>query len=207
MSWLMATLYDRSLLAAEEAGLSQWRAELLQGLKGEVLEVGSGTGLNLPHYPNTVTCLTISEPDGYMMEKLRKKAAPSSIPRVEFSNASLERLPMEKESFDAVVATLVLCSVPEQQAALKEIYRVLRPGGLYAFIEHVAANDRPDRLKWQRRLEPIWKRIAGNCHLTRQTAAAIVSAGFEIEWIKHESIRKMIPLVRPGIRGIARKPA
>jgi ubiquinone/menaquinone biosynthesis C-methylase UbiE len=207
MSWLMATLYDRSLLAAEEAGLSQWRAELLQGLRGEVLEVGSGTGLNLPHYPNTVTRLTITEPDGYMMEKLKKKGTPLAIPRVEFSDASLERLPMENESFDAVVATLVLCSVPEQQAALKEIYRVLRPGGHYAFIEHVAAIDRPGRLKWQRRLEPIWKRIAGNCHLTRQTADAIVSAGFEIEWIKYESIRKMIPLVRPSIRGIARKPA
>jgi ubiquinone/menaquinone biosynthesis C-methylase UbiE len=206
MSWLMATLYDRSLLAAEEACLSQWRAELLQGLRGEVLEVGSGTGLNLPHYPSTVTRLTISEPDLYMMEKLRKKTVLHGISQVEFSDASLERLPMKDESFDAVVATLVLCSVPEQQAALKEIYRVLRPGGLYAFIEHVAATDRPGRLKWQRRLEPIWKRIAGNCHLTRQTADAIVSAGFEMEWIKHDSIRKMIPLVRPSIRGIARKP-
>src|SRR5689334_22137625 len=124
MSWLMATFYDRSLLAAEEAGLSQWRAELLQGLSGEVLEVGSGTGLNLPHYPNTVTRLTISEPDGYMMDKLRKKSALHGISQVEFSDASLEHLPMKNESFDAVVATLVLCSVPEQQSALKEIYRV-----------------------------------------------------------------------------------
>ena len=205
MPWLMAAVYDFIFKAAEEAGLSRWRAELLEGLSGEVLEVGTGTGLNLPYYPNKVTCLTISEPDPFMMEKLRKKGVPVGISRVEYSDATLDLLRAKDGSFDAVVSTLVLCSVHEQKAALGEIYRVLKPGGRFVFLEHVAALDRPGRLKWQHRIEPIWKRIAGNCHLTRNTEEAIISAGFRIEWIKRESIRKMMPLVRSSIRGVAVK--
>ncbi|MGH7454821.1 MAG: class I SAM-dependent methyltransferase, partial [bacterium] len=108
MRWLIAAIYDRFLQASEEACLSQWRAELLSDLAGEVLEVGAGTGLNLPHYPDAVTRLVISEPDYHMRKKLQEKRASVGIVRVEYSEASLDKLPMRSELFDVVVATLVL---------------------------------------------------------------------------------------------------
>jgi ubiquinone/menaquinone biosynthesis C-methylase UbiE len=107
---------------------------------------------------------------------------------------------------DAVVGTLVLCSVPHLDQALSEIYRALKPGGRFVFLEHVAAEDRPRRLKWQHRVEPVWNRLAGNCPLTRRTAAAIVGADFVVATMKRESMRKAWPLVRPTIRGVAVKP-
>jgi ubiquinone/menaquinone biosynthesis C-methylase UbiE len=121
-------------------------------------------------------------------------------------DAALEGLPLPKARFDAVVATLVLCSVPRLDRALADIYRVLKSGGRFVFLEHVAAENRPRRLKWQHRVEPVWKRISGNCHLTRRTEAAIRAAGFTILKIRRESMRKAWPLVRPTIRGIAVKP-
>jgi ubiquinone/menaquinone biosynthesis C-methylase UbiE len=205
MSWLMAAVYDRFMRGSEEACLAQWRAELLRDVSGAVLEVGAGTGVTLPHYPNSVTRLVLSEPDAHMRRKLEKKVNASALRNVEISVAPLDSLPFRPGEFDAVVCSLVLCSVPEQPAALAAIARVLKPGGRLVFLEHVAADGRPGRLKWQRRIEPVWKHLAGNCHLTRRTEAAIAAAGFEIERIQRESIRKALPIVRPSIRGIARK--
>jgi ubiquinone/menaquinone biosynthesis C-methylase UbiE len=104
-----------------------------------------------------------------------------------------------------VVSSLVLCSVQDPQAALAQIRRVLKPGGRLVFLEHVAADGKPNRLKWQRRIEPVWKHLMGNCHLTRRTEAAIEAAGFRIERIQRESMRKALPVCRPSIRGIARR--
>lgn len=207
MSWLLAAIYDRLMRASEEACLTQWRAELLQDLHGEVLEVGAGTGVNLPHYPKAVSRLVVSEPDRHMRRRLQARCDSSGLNQVEVSDASLERLSMTPASFDAVVSTLVLCSVPDLHAALAEVFRVLRPGGRFVFLEHVAAAGDPRRLKWQHRLEPVWKRLAANCHLTRRTEEAIGTAGFEIERIQRASIRKALPLVRPSIRGVARRPS
>ncbi len=109
-------------------------------------------------------------------------------------------------SFDVVVSTLVLCSVEDPAVVLRALAAVLRPGGRLAFLEHVASDD-PKRLAWQRRLEPIWKHVAGNCHLCRRTEASIEEAGLRIESIRRESARKALPIVRPTIRGVARKPA
>ena len=205
MGRMMAAMYDRTMRGTEEACLNEWRGTLLRGLEGDVLEVGAGTGLNLPLYPTTVTRLVMSEPDPHMRQRLARKAATETVAQVEVSDATLENLPMPAESFDAVVSTLVLCSVPGLDAAVAEIYRVLRPGGKFVFLEHVAAEDRPRRLKWQRRVEPFWKWFAGNCHLTRITEAAIAAAGFEFDEIERESMRKAMPLVRPTIRGVAVK--
>jgi ubiquinone/menaquinone biosynthesis C-methylase UbiE len=202
MSWLMAAVYDRFMRVSEEACLGKWRAELLGDLSGEVLEVGAGTGSTLGLYPKAVTRLVMAEPDPHMRRKLRAKQRPAGV---EVSDASLDKLPFEDRSFDAVVCSLVLCSVPDQKAALAEIARVLKPGGRLVFLEHVAADGKPDRLKWQGRIEPIWKHLMGNCHLTRRTEAAIAAAGLEIEKIQRESIRKALPIVRPSIRGTARK--
>ena len=205
MSWLMAALYDPFMRASEEACLARWRAELLRDLSGEVLEVGAGTGATLEHYPRAVTRLVLCEPDPHMRRKLEARLASFEPQNIRVSDASLDGLPFLPASFDAVVCSLVLCSVDDQKAALGQIRRVLKPGGRLVFLEHVAADSRPERLKWQRRIEPLWKRLMGNCHLTRRTAEAIQAAGFKIERIERESIRKALPIVRPSIRGIARK--
>ena len=205
MSWLMAAVYDRFMQGSEQACLADWRAELLRELSGAVLEIGAGTGVTLPHYPKSVTRLVLCEPDPHMRRKLEQKRAAAGAARVEVSDASIESLSFAEGSFDAVVCSLVLCSVKDQRAALAEIARVLKPGGRLVFLEHVAAEGKPARLKWQRRIEPVWKHLMGNCHLTRRTEAAIAAAGFHIERIQRESIRKALPIVRPSIRGLARK--
>lgn len=204
MSWLMATVYDRFMRVSEEACLGSWRAELLRDLSGAVLEVGAGTGVTLAHYPASLTRLVLCEPDPHMRRKLAEKIAASGA-KAEVCDAALEQLPFADASFDAVVGSLVLCSVLDQRAALAEIARVLKPGGRLVFLEHVAADGKPERLKWQRRIEPVWRHLMGNCHLTRRTEAAIAAAGLRIERIQRESIRKALPIVRPSIRGIARK--
>jgi ubiquinone/menaquinone biosynthesis C-methylase UbiE len=205
MSWLMAAVYDRFARESNKACLDRWRAELLRDLSGAVLEVGAGTGATLPYYPKAVKRLVLCEPDPHMRRKLQAKHDATGAKHVEISDASLEALPAVPASLDAVVCSLVLCSVPDPQAALKEIQRVLKPGGKLVFLEHVAADGKPNRLKWQRRIEPVWKHLAGNCHLTRRTEAAITAAGFKIARIERESIRKALPIVRPSIRGIACK--
>ena len=207
MSWLMAKFYDRLIEQSEQACLREWRRDLLAEVTGRVLEVGAGTGLNVPYYTSDVTRLVLSEPEPHMRSQLQTRLAAALPSEVELSDAILDQLPMPDRSFDAVVATLVLCSVRDLDQALEEIYRVLSPGGQLVFLEHVGADDRPDRLKWQRRIEPLWKVLAGNCHLTRRTEQAIERAGFEMLQIQRESIRKAMPLTRPSIRGIAVKPA
>lgn len=202
MSWLMAAVYDRFMRVSEAACLAKWRADLLRDLAGEVLEVGAGTGSTLSLYPATVKRLVMCEPDPHMRAKLLAKDKPAGV---EVSDASLDKLPFKDQAFDAVVCSLVLCSVRDQKAALAEIARVLRPGGKLVFLEHVAADGKPARLKWQRRIEPVWKHLMGNCHLTRRTEAAIAAAGFDFERIERESIRKALPIVRPSVRGVARK--
>ena len=201
----MAAWYDRSLAQAEEAGLSQWRADLLGDLAGEVLEIGAGTGLNLPHYGPGVTRLVLAEPDRFMRTKLEQRLHLTEVP-VEVVDAGVDPMPFADESFDVVVSTLVLCSVPDLEAALAEIRRVLRPGGRFVYLEHVAAVENPKRHRWQRRIEPLWKRLAGNCHLTRTTDQAIPAAGFELVEARRESIRKVSPWVRVSTRGVATKP-
>ena len=206
MGRLLAAVYDRLTQATEAACVQQWRAELLRDLAGQVLEVGAGTGLNIPHYPPALSRLVLSEPDPHMRRKLLQQARAQHWQQAEVLDASLEGLELPDNAFDAVVGTLVLCSVPRLEQALAEIHRVLKPGGRFIFLEHVAAEDRPRRLKWQHRVEPFWKRLSGNCHLTRRTADAILAAGFAIVDIKRESMRKAWPLVRPTIRGVAVKP-
>jgi ubiquinone/menaquinone biosynthesis C-methylase UbiE len=148
----------------------------------------------------------LCEPDRDMRRRLRHRSGAIERPHVSLSEASAESLPFSAERFDAVVSTLVLCSVAHPGRALAEVKRVLRPDGRLVFLEHVAAQDDAVRLTWQRRVEPVWKRLAGNCHLTRDTERAFLEAGFEIEAIERESIRNVMPLARPSIRGTARKP-
>ena len=203
MGRLMARFYDRVMKQSEDACLTEWRKDLLGNVNGHVLEVGAGTGVNLSFYPRSVQRIVMSEPDPHMRAKLGDRLAAENTTSAEVSDSSLETLPFPDGEFDFVTCMLVLCSVPDLKQAIAEVRRVLVPGGRLVFLEHVAADNRPDRLKWQRRLEPLWKRISGNCHLTRRTEQAILDGGFLLERIKRESMRKSMPLTRPTIRGIA----
>lgn len=206
MGWFMARTYDWAMKGPEAKCLSKWRRELIRDLAGDVLEIGAGTGVNLACYTSSVTRLVVTEPDPHMRAKLEAKRGGEAPGSVEVVATEAESLPFDDESFDAVVATLVLCSVGDVAQTLAEIHRVLRPGGKLAFLEHVAADDNPDRLRWQIRLEPIWKCLQGNCHLTRRPGAAIVEAGLRMKWTKCEEVGEELALVRTNLRGIAIKP-
>ncbi len=206
MSWFEAVIYDWLTRQSEESCLQAWREDLLENIYGEVLEVGAGTGANLGYYGHSVKRLVLAEPDYYMRRKLRSKITDTGPGSVKIVNDPLEALSFPDAAFDFVVGTLVLCSVRNPDKALGEVYRVLVPGGSYVFLEHVAAENRPRRYRWQQRLEPLWKRVAGNCHLTRRTAKAISRAGFLTANMIEESMRKTSPVFRPTIRGVAYKP-
>jgi len=204
VGWLLSRFYDRMMAVSEEACLQAWRAELLRGLSGEVLEVGAGTGASAALYGPAVRRLVLAEPDRHMRGLLQERVTALADAPIVVSPASVEALPFEDASFDAVASFLVLCSVSDVDASLAEIRRVLRPGGRLVFLEHVAAETNPGRLRWQHRIEPVWRLCAGNCHLTRRTAEHIERAGFSFEVLHRESIRKAMPLARPSVRGTAR---
>ena len=176
---LFARFYQRISAAAEEAGAAEHRQRLLAGLEGRVVEVGAGNGLNFSHYPTTVTEVVAVEPEAYLRARAEESATRAPIP-VQVVEGASTSVPLPDASVDAGVASLVLCSVPDQEAALAELRRVIRPGGELRFYEHVRArNERWAR--WQRRADPVWTRIAGGCHLTRDTERSIADAGFAIE--------------------------
>jgi ubiquinone/menaquinone biosynthesis C-methylase UbiE len=178
---IFARLYARISPGAERKGAGEHRDELLAGLEGRVIEVGAGNGLNFSHYPASVTEVVAVEPERYLRAKAVEAARRASVP-VTVVDGTADALPAEDGAFDAAVASLVLCSVPDQDAALAEIRRVLRPGGELRFYEHVI-DDKPRVASLQRKLDDynIWPRLAGGCHVARDTGAAIERAGFAIE--------------------------
>lgn len=205
-SWVFARYYDSMLADAEKKCLNDWRAALLSDLSGNVLEIGCGTGLNLCHYPQSLNSLVLTEPDPHMRKKLYPAVRKQINCHWQLLDYHAEHIPLAANSFDAVVSTLVLCSVDNQKKALAELYRLLRPQGKLVFIEHVIATNHIKRMKWQRWLEPFWQRFLCGCHLTRHSEQAILDAGFTIEQIERQSMRGVPPVVRPSIRGIAIKP-
>lgn len=197
-----SAMYDRGFKASEEAGLREMRRELLSGARGRVLEVGAGTGLNLDLYPHEgIESLILTEPDPHMFKQLRPKAK-EGCPGAELLQAGAEDLPFESDSFDTVVVTLVLCTVPNQPAALAEISRVLKPGGQLLFLEHVRSGEE-GLAKWQDRLEKPWRFLGDGCHCNRDTEAGIRAAGFDIDEVEHPEFPKGPPLVRPMAKGRA----
>lgn len=176
---IFARLYPYIGRAAEASGAAEHRATTLSGLRGRVVEIGAGSGLNFGHYPDTVTEVIAVEPEPHL-RSVAEQASREADVSVTVVDGSAERIPLEDASVDAGVAFLVLCSVRDPAAALAELHRVIRPGGELRFYEHVAAGD-PGWRRRQRRVDPIWTRIAGGCHITRDTEDAITAAGFEIE--------------------------
>ncbi len=206
MSRFFAFIYDPMIAKTETACLQDWRKELLDSAYGTVLEVGAGTGANISFYPKQVDKLIISEPDEFMRKRLLEKLSNSSLKDSQVKSFGMEDIDLADNSLDCVVSTLVCCSVNSPHEALKQVYRVLKPGGLFLFMEHVAAENNPGRLKWQNRINPIWKRISGNCHTNRETEKYMLETGFTIKQITKASMRKAPAFVRPTIRGIAVKP-
>ena len=193
---LFAAIYDRQLAAVERAGLAEHRRALLAQARGRVLEIGAGTGLNLEHYGPDATELVLTEPEEPMAPRLRAR-----LTRGEVVEAPADRLPFPDDSFDTVVSTLVLCTVPDQDRALEEVRRVLKPDGRLLFLEHVRSHD-PGTAKWQDRLVPVWRVVGHGCHPNRDTAAALARAGFELD-LQSWRLPKAPPIVRPVIEGVA----
>lgn len=180
---VFARLYSRVSPAMDRRGAAEHRDRLLAGLSGRVVEVGAGDGANFARYPATVDHVLAIEPEPYLRAKAEEQATRATV-SVEVVDGQADQLTAADGSADAVVFSLVLCSVPDQQAALSEAFRVLRRGGELRFYEHVAAE--PDRtLRRIQRLADatLWPLVAGGCHSSRDTAAGITSAGFLIEEI------------------------
>lgn len=197
---LFAAFYDRMNATAERRWMGKRRADLLADAHGVVLEIGGGTGANLPYYRD-VERLVIAEPDPFMREKLRPKLAQARVP-VEISDADAQRLPFADESFDTVVSTLVFCTIPDPQAALMEIRRVLRSAeGRLLFVEHVRGEGKVAR--WQDRVQPLWSWLLADCHPNRATVATVETTGFRVE--KLERFEPPVPLsaFAPCVQGAA----
>ncbi|MEC6813743.1 class I SAM-dependent methyltransferase [Photobacterium toruni] len=209
MSFFTALFYDNVMKYTEEACLVEWRRTLLENVEGNVLEIGAGTGASLGLYPQKSSlALYLSEPDQHMRmqleQKLQSQANSKANSKVTVLSCSTEKIDSDDDFFDYVFVSLVCCSVKDVAASLQEIKRVLKPTGRFIFLEHVAADPDSSCYHWQQRLNFIWRRIADNCHLNRNTEQLIIDAGFVIEDIKYENMRKMIAVVQPTIRGVAR---
>jgi len=174
-------MYMRMAPKVERRGISEHRRRLLDGVRGRVVELGAGHGLNFPHYPAEVTEVIAIEPEPTLRAAATEAAGQAPVP-VRVLPGVADELPLEDESVDAAVVSLVLCSVPDQDRALAELSRVLRPGGELRFYEHVIADTQPKRLVLQfADRSGIWPRLFGGCHPARDTGAAIERAGFHVQ--------------------------
>lgn len=177
---IFARLYPRMARAMDSGGLAEHRATLLAELTGEVVEIGAGSGSNFRHYPPSVTRVLAVEPEPHLRRTAESAAEQAPVP-VTVVDGLAERLPADDASADAVVCSMVLCSVRDQHAVLREIHRVLRPDGQLRFLEHVQAGT-PGLARVQRFMDAtFWPHLAGGCHTGRDTAAAIERAGFTLD--------------------------
>ena len=198
-AWVYARLGPRQ----DARGTAEHRHRLLAPATGRAVELGAGTGLNLPHYPPAVTDVLALEPDPHMFRRLVEAMPTASVP-VAVRRRAAAPLELGDGVADTVVCSLVLCSVPEQAAVLAEARRVLVSGGRLVFFEHVRADD-PRLARWQDRLERPWGWGAGGCHPNRDTVAAIEAAGFRVEELDRWDERGG-GLAKPHVLGRATRP-
>ena len=196
---LYAFMYDRIGRGSEAAGLQRERVALLAQARGNTVEIGAGTGLNLDHYPPTVTHLTLVEPDRHMRKRLRQRVA-QIRPDAAVLDARAESLPLPDASVDTIVVTFVLCSVADQTAALAEITRVLRPGGQLLFLEHVRDTD-PQIADKQDHAPFLYSWIG--CHPNRATLEAITHSPLSVVNVRHGQVPKAPVIERPMVVGVA----
>lgn len=176
---VLPRLVDRACGTAE---MARWRQRVTAGLSGTVVEIGFGSGLNMPVYPPEVQLVYAVEP-ALTARRLAEERIAESHVRVEHVALRGESIPLQDNSCDGALSTFTLCTIPDVDSALAELRRVLRPGGRFHFLEHGLSPD-PSVAGWQRRIDPLQKRLADGCHLTRDAAQLVRSAGFEIEHIE-----------------------
>ncbi len=199
---IFAAMYDRMLAGSEDNGLTDRRAELLAGARGRVLEIGAGTGLNLPHYPaEGLDELVLTEPEAPMARRLEDRVA-GSARDIQVMRAGAEELPFKDASFDTAVSTLVLCTVTDPVRTLAELHRVLVPGGRLLFLEHVRNPD-PKRAKKQDRITPVWRHVGHGCHANRDTPRLIREAGFDVTEFEEGHFPKGPGFIQPLVGGVA----
>jgi ubiquinone/menaquinone biosynthesis C-methylase UbiE len=200
-----AAIYDRLMGAKERSAFMRGvREEIAGGAKGRVLEVGCGTGFNLPYYSDKAEQLVVTEPDPYMLARARKRAAELGRP-IDIQQAPAEELPFDDGSFDTVVSTLVLCSVGDPGKALAEVRRVLKPSGEFRFYEHVRYAHAFGAF-WQDLITPVWRWFGAGCHPNRDLERSVRDAGFNILELEHPTPYPPIPpmaFARPHIKGVA----
>ncbi len=204
---VFARVYDALSRRMEKQGASNHRRRLLADLHGRVIEVGAGNGLNFSYYPDSVDEVLAVEPEP-RLRSAAVRAAKSAAVKITVVDGVADALPAAGGSFDAAVASLVLCSVPDQSTALAELHRVVRPGGELRFYEHVLS-DQPRLASVQRAVDHVWPFVAGGCHTSRATVAAVEEAGFVIEDIAafyFPETRVPLPPA-PHVIGVGRKPA
>lgn len=198
---LAGRCYDAWFAPAEAAGLSDLRARQLAPAGGLAMEIGAGTGLNLPHYPAAVGEITLTEPDRTMARRLAARRATVARP-TRLLRVQAESLPFADRSFDTVVSTFALCTVADPEQALAEARRVLRPDGRLLFLEHVRS-ELPGLARWQDRLAPAWRVVSVGCRCNQPSLELIRQAGFEIEQLSTGDLPKAAPLWRPYVLGCA----
>jgi len=202
---LFARFLEWKAARDEERGQAELRDELLGGLTGRVLEVGAGTGINFPHYRAGVRELVAVEPEEYLRARAEESAIRPPLD-IRVMDGLAGELPFEDASFDAAVVSFVLCSVPDQQRALEDLRRVLKPGGELRFLEHVRGRE-PRRARWQDAVDLVWPQMMGGCHANRDTLAAIEGSGFGLVRCRgfHFPPGALAYPVAPRILGIARR--
>ncbi len=176
---VFARIFPRLSQTMEAGGMAAHRKPLLAGLTGQVIDIGAGVGTGFASYPPAVDHVMAIEPESRLRQIAAAAARTAPVP-ITVADGLASALPVQSGSFDAAVVTFVLCTVPDQDAVLREIHRVLKPGGLLCFLEHVSA-DTAGLVRIQRALDAtVWPHLFGGCHLGRDTAAAIERAGFSI---------------------------
>jgi ubiquinone/menaquinone biosynthesis C-methylase UbiE len=199
---LFARFFDR-LSRVMEKEVGAWRDELLAGLSGRVVEIGPGNGINFRHYPASVEEVVALEPERYLRAKAERAASVAAVP-VTVTAGTADELPFADGTFDAAVACLVLCTVPDQGAALTELRRVLKPGGELRFLEHVrSTRKRKARVQLAADRSGIWPLLGGGCHCSRDTVSAIRTAGFRVERERSLDLGPSWGLTNPHVLGVA----
>jgi len=200
---IFARIFDR-LSGSMEKEVGVHRDELVTGLAGRVLEVGAGNGMNFGHYPATVTEVLALEPEPYLRERAQAAARDAPVP-VTVRDGVAHPLPVEDDEFDAAVASLVLCSVPDPDRAVAELRRAIKPGGELRFLEHVRS-PRPGKARVQDALDRtgVWPLVGGGCHCARDTVATLQRNGFAIDRMRTLDVGPSVMHTNPHVLGVAR---